>query len=628
MSTRSRVALTTAGFLIVLTLSLIILWLVLQGRYLRAEQSARVHVVTELIAEISETALAEGNILRLARVADSTVSERSTSRVMIADRTGAVIVDSDHTAYNVRPGIVARALESDDTIVISRPTHWWGATAVRDDAGRVLGAVMVEFPTDDLLAAQARARMLGLMLGLVGVLIGSMLAFITAQILTKPLEQLLEGIRHLEAGAVAEPVPETGGPELAEIGRAFNQMSDAVLERVSRLELLNQMAAGLPLASDLRDVASTIQRYAHMIMGVGSLMWVADPLSRTLTPVPSEAGLEAGEPVPTGSPEPVARAFADRRTIVVGDQGEYPPGSEIAAGITARSAMVLPLSTYDGVIGTLALTYPRGRLITLEDRALARAIVNSAAPAVMSTLRTEAQARAAATLQSLLVPSEIPEIGPDISAVYVPAEAIAGLGGDYYDIIPVGRSRWSIIVGDTSGKGLDAARNTATAKFVIRSYILEYGDPAETLMWSNRALVLQEQGGRFITLFCSVLDVDAGTLTYANAGHVSPLWYRKASGVIEPQGGQGMALGVAEGVSYVDYTIRMQSGDVFCAFTDGITEARRGREWFGDDRLSELLLQVADRPASEICATILQDVREFTGGPLKDDVVLVALKMP
>ncbi len=629
MSTRVRATLITAAFLVVLTLTLIGIWLLLQGRYLREEQYRRVYVVTHLIEEVSQGPLEEGNILRLARVADDTIADRSISRIMVSDRTGAVVADSDHEAYGVRPRLMARALRSEDEIVVARPDHWWGAIAVRNEAGQVLGAVMVRFPTESLVSAQRRTWIIGLVMALTGILLGSVLAYFAARIVTRPLDRLLEGIRRLQAGEAVEPIPESGGPELAEIGRAFNEMSGTVRQRVRRLELLNQLAADLSLAGNISAIAYTVRRYTMPMINAESFIWVVDPLSRVLTMVPTEEGESVGEPVSASSRSAVAVAFVERRMVVVGGEGgEMPPGSEIAPGLTAGSAIVLPLITNEGVAGVLAMVSPTGRWMGKEDIALTWAISNSVAPVVMARLRAETQSRAAATLQSLLVPAETPEMGVDLSAVYTPAEEMAGLGGDYYDLIPLGDSRWCIVVGDTSGKGLEAAQHTATAKYVIRSYVLEYGDPADALYWSNRALVLQEQAGRFITVFCGVLDPDTGALTFANAGHTLPLIYHPASGLVEYLSGQGLALGIMAEESYTDSAVRLHSGDIFCAYTDGITEARRGSEWFGDRRLSEVVVENSRRSAREICDTLLQEVRDFTGEALRDDVALVVIKMP
>lgn len=629
MSMRARATLVTAAFLVLLMLTLVVMWLAIQGRYLRAEQYARVRIVTYLIAEVSEDSLLEGNTLRLAQVVDDIAAENAMDRILIADRTGAVQVDSDHRAYNETPVLMERALRNDSEIIVTRPGHWWSAVAARNDVGQELGAVMVRYSTESLVSAQRRSRALGLALAIASIVIGSALAYFAARLITRPLEVLLAGIRRMQTGDAVASVAVTGAPEFTEIGQAFNEMSSVVSERVRRLELLNRLAAELPPAGDLREIASILRRYTWPMMGARSYLWAIDPLSRTLVPVPSDEGERMGEPVAVSPESVVGRAFMQRRMIVIGGEGqELPPGSAIAAGIPVRSALVLPLSTHDSISGVMALSFPSERWTGKEDIAMAWAVVNVAAPAVTARLRADTQGRAAAALQSLLVPSELPDMGLDVAAEYRPAEELAGLGGDYYDLVRLADSRWCIIVGDTSGKGLEAAQHTATAKYVIRSYILEYSGPAEALYWSNRALALQEQADSFITVFCGVLDASSGWMTYASAGHTPPLIFRRAAGQVEPLPTRGMALGIRRLEVYEEQAVHLAPGDVFCAFTDGITEARRDGEWFGDTRLQEVLSSCADLPARDICAAIVREVREFTGEALKDDVVLVVIKMP
>ncbi len=630
MSIRARATLVTAIFLALLTLTLIGLWLGLQGRYLYNEQYRRARVVTRLVEEVSQQPLEEGHILRLAEVADKTAADKTISRVLISDRTGAVMADSKHSDYLNTPLLMKRALTTQGIIIEPKAGSWWGAMAVRNDLGQVLGGVMIEFPAADLESAQRRSRIMGLLLALAGIGAGSGLAFFAAQVITRPLQRLLEAIRRLQRGEAAEPVPASGGPELAEIGAAFNEMSGEVRERLRRLELLNQMAADLPPASDFQAIALTIRQFARSIMEAKSYIWVMDQLSRTLSSVPAEDGEAVGEPVAVSPDIAAGRASIERRTLIIGGvEADLPAGSEIVPGLSADSAMVLPLITQEGIAGVLALAFPEsGRWMTQDDRVIARAIGNAAGPVIMARLRAETQSRTAAALQSLLVPTEMPSTGVDVGAVYAPAEEMAGLGGDYYDLVPLGEDRWCIIVGDTSGKGLEAAQHTATVKYVIRSYVLEYGDSAEALSWSNRALVLQERAGMFITVFCGILNTGSGDLSYANAGHTAPILYSRATGKVEYGTAEGMVLGVMQGATYTDVSTRLESGDILCVYTDGITEARRGEEWFGESGLSEVIVANADRTADEICQAVLGKVRNFRGEGLKDDVVLVVLKMP
>lgn len=632
MSTRARSTLMAIAFLTVLTLAFVALWLTFQRRYLQGEQAKRVHVATDLIAEAGEMSLSEGNVLRLAYMADRVAAAGQISRVMIADRTGAIIVDSAHSAYGTRPPIVLRALQTDRTIIEASPSRWIATEAITTEVGQTIGCVWTEFPTAALRGAQRRALLVALLLAGLGILVGSVLSFLFADYVTRPLGRLLGGIRQLQSGESTEPIPPLRATrELDEIGRAFNEMAGVIQERVRRLELLNQMAASLPVASDLEDAAFIIRGAVASIMDARSYLWIADPLSRELAPVVAADEQElVGEPVGATCNCAVARAFANRRLIIIGaHEADLPSGSPLVHDFRVASALVLPLVTYDGIAGVLAVVRAgRRTFVSNEDIALVSAIGNVVAPVIMARLRAEAQARSAAALQSLLVPTDIPEIGVDISAIYVPAEEITGLGGDYYDIVPLGGSRWAVIIGDASGKGLEASRLTTNAKYVIRSYMLEYGDPAQAMRWSNRALVFQGEPGRFITVFAVSLDVAAGDVRYANAGHTWPVLYRRETGEISFLEVEGMAMGVALEAEFADGQAVLHSGDILCLYTDGITEARHDHEWFGEQRIADAIKECAAKSAEEIRDHIISQVHAFVGNGFKDDVVLLVLKMP
>lgn len=630
MSTRLRVTLLAAGFLALLTLTLVGLWTGVQGRALRVEQLRRVRLSTDLVAELSSEALAEGNILRLAYMADTVAGKEGVSRVMVVDRTGEIIVDSRHTGYGAKPDLVVRTLRTGRSIVSEGSEAWYATSVVRNQEGQMLGCVMIEFSTGDLWSAQRSTRLLGALIAIVGILVGSLLAYIAARLITKPLEKLLAGIRRLQTGEPGEPVPSSVVPEMAEIGTSFNTMAGLVRERERRLELLNQMAASLPLAADLHGIASIVRRYADSIMGARTYIWIADRLSRELLPVPAEGQEPASRPLPVDSDCMVGRSFTEERVIISGDRRSGPPaGSLVTCGLSAKSAIAAPLATIEGVVGVLVIADPwDDSSVSAEDEALAVAISNATAPIVMARLRDEAQARAAAALQSLLVPAVLPEIGIDLYVAYSPAESIAGVGGDFYDFVPVDDTKWAVIVGDTAGKGLEAARFAATAKYVIRSYILESGDPAEAMNWSNRALVAQEELGVFVTVFCGVLDIRSGALLHTNAAHVAPIIYRHCSGQADYLGARGLPLGVSPDSVYIDEQVQLRSGDIMCVFTDGVTEARQNSEWFGPDRVTDLIREMADCTSRQIGERILQEVKSFSDGRLRDDIALVVLKMP
>ena len=145
------------------------IWITVQGKYLRAAQSSRAQLATALMAQLAQQSLEDGNILRLAYMADRTAKSDMISRVMVADMTGEIIVDSRHLAYGTKPDVVRRAMTSTNDEVQTDENHWVETSGIRAESGRVLGCIVLEFPTQALVRAQRHAWMVGVLVALLGV---------------------------------------------------------------------------------------------------------------------------------------------------------------------------------------------------------------------------------------------------------------------------------------------------------------------------------------------------------------------------------------------------------------------------------------------------------------------------
>ncbi|MDD1759394.1 MAG: SpoIIE family protein phosphatase, partial [Methanothrix sp.] len=134
--------------------------------------------------------------------------------------------------------------------------------------------------------------------------------------------------------------------------------------------------------------------------------------------------------------------------------------------------------------------------------------------------------------------------------------------------------------------------------------------------------------GMFVTLLFGVLDGEALTLKYANAGHPTPLIFKSMDCRYAEERACGIALGAKEGVSYEEQTIKFMPGDVAVFYTDGVTEAMNTRgELFGMQRLIGAVSKTCQSPAEEIMARILEEVSAFRGDrEQNDDITLVVLK--
>ena len=233
-----------------------------------------------------------------------------------------------------------------------------------------------------------------------------------------------------------------------------------------------------------------------------------------------------------------------------------------------------------------------------------------------------------AQMQRSILPARLPSIPTLDLAVHYQASSQAG--GDYYDILPLPKNRWGILIADVSGHGALAAVLMAITHSLTKTYSGPPWPPGLLLAYLNRHLATHYTGafGSFVTAFFAIYDPDRGTLTYANAGHVPPRLIRCADGSRHAlEGKKKLPLGISEREEYPEEVLVLVPGDqvIFC--TDGITDAENDiGESFGTEGLDRAL---AGSPvgAQAILESALAALKEFTGGaPAKDDRTLLAAK--
>ena len=226
-------------------------------------------------------------------------------------------------------------------------------------------------------------------------------------------------------------------------------------------------------------------------------------------------------------------------------------------------------------------------------------------------------------IQRKLLPATMPTVeGWEIAASWQPA---TGVGGDCYDAIPFGRARLGLSIADVVGKGIPAALLMSNLQAAVRAFATDAAQPAELCQQVNRILCGRIAEDRFISFFYCVIDAEVGTLTFANAGHYSPVLVR-ADGQAERLASGGPVLGVFQDAVYSQDRLSMTNGDRLVLFTDGITEARSvDDEEFGEDRLVALATEHRACSAPALQARVTAAVSAFSGGRFQDDATLIVL---
>jgi sigma-B regulation protein RsbU (phosphoserine phosphatase) len=234
----------------------------------------------------------------------------------------------------------------------------------------------------------------------------------------------------------------------------------------------------------------------------------------------------------------------------------------------------------------------------------------------------------ARTLQQTLIPPTPPSIPDlDVAAAYRPAGDGQEVGGDFYDVFQIGEGDWVVVIGDICGKGVGAAVVTAVVRHSVRALTVRLREPSKVLASLNQVL-LQHETDRFCTVMLLRLRrVDeTWVVSMSAAGHPLPL-LAQAGGVVRPVGQTGSLLGIVEEPEFRDSRVRLGRGDVLVVYTDGITEARRDDQFYGEERL-RASLSAHLGSAQTITNGVVRDVVDFQRGICRDDIALVALCVP
>jgi len=240
----------------------------------------------------------------------------------------------------------------------------------------------------------------------------------------------------------------------------------------------------------------------------------------------------------------------------------------------------------------------------------------------------------AATLQRTLLPPRLsPPSGMEVAAYYHPA-SVDDVGGDFYDVFPLGAGRWALFLGDVVGKGVDAAVITSLTRYTLRAAAILDQDPITVLNTLDTALHQEypNDNPRFCTVVFGVLTpCDTGyTVELASGGHPPPLVIRVDGSVQYQEMPGGQLVGILSSPHFESTTLDLGPGDTLVFYTDGLTEARlaNSRNRY-DDSGALLEFAAAHAPTTaRAITTALEQLLTSLGDGLEDDTAILALGIP
>ncbi|WBC10816.1 SpoIIE family protein phosphatase [Micromonospora sp. CA-248089] len=288
----------------------------------------------------------------------------------------------------------------------------------------------------------------------------------------------------------------------------------------------------------------------------------------------------------------------------------------------------VPLIARGQRLGTLAVGRHQRHRHDPDEVSVLEDVARRAALAIENARIHAERRRVAQTLQQSLLPPVLPVVeGIGFAAEYVPTGDDAEVGGDFYDVLPLPDGRWLVVVGDVSGKGVQAAAVTGLVRDVIRVLVGD-GKPLPEVLGRLNETLVERGGGRYCTLALAAVapgDGDQLDVSLHLAGHDRPVLLHGGGGATFVGAG-GTALGLLDTITTPTAELTLKPGDALIFYTDGVTERRRGRELFGTERLRESAAPLAGYSADVVAARLRAATIAFSVEPPRDDIAILVLR--
>ncbi len=330
------------------------------------------------------------------------------------------------------------------------------------------------------------------------------------------------------------------------------------------------------------------------------------------------------------------KALSDKKPVVVADTRRrtdtaFPllrENGDEGAEAETRSVVCVPVYAGGRALGVLEQYAPEPGRFTRADQQVLSGFAVQAAVAIENARLYAQERNVAKTLQTSFLP-QLPQSvsGFEIGRIYAPGNKIAHVGGDTYDLFTLPDKRIVAVMADISGQGTHAATIAVMVKYTVRAYAFEDASPSRILARVNEAIMRQTDDATFATICIAVIDPDARHVRIASAAHPPALLYRAETGECEPLCAQpGLIAGFLPDQEYTEECAALAPGDILTFYTDGVTEARRRKVMFDNDRLKQAIIASAHESAQEIASNVYAAVSDYTSHNLDDDVALLTLK--
>ena len=444
-----------------------------------------------------------------------------------------------------------------------------------------------------------------------------------------------ELVRQLRAAAVGRPAP---------VPQSFEHRLLAELDRVSRAQRAAARVAGLYAVAAALAAAGTPEAVAEAVLneGVTALgasgggVLLATDAAELLLPGAvgyDETVVARLQHESRDAELPAAEALRTGQAVWLESRAQRDERFPELAGLEPAtvSLCAVPLELPNRRLGALRFSFTMARLFDDDERRFVFALAAQTAQALDRAQLQRARTDVSRRLQRSLLPPTLPRIpGLEVAVVYHPFGDGIDVGGDFYDVWPVGSGQWAIAIGDAAGTGPEAAALTALVRHTLRALTIIGSEPTEVMRTLNTALLDAASDGneRFCTAIFGLVTTDQRIEVWLGSGGHPPPIIRRADGrtaTVRIDGGS--LLGVFTDPDVKSTRVQLGPGDTLVLLTDGVLEARRDGVFFDVGGVERVL--ATDARSAQAAATALERaVLQHVGGALSDDMAAVVLYVP
>ena len=305
--------------------------------------------------------------------------------------------------------------------------------------------------------------------------------------------------------------------------------------------------------------------------------------------------------------------------------------------IKLRTLACIPFKTGTKIIGVMIVVnklfsedFSNDDVVALTTLASMATVAIENANLYQQTIektKLEADMVIAMEMQMELLPKEPPESDFfEVASMYVSADMVSG---DYYDYIDIDKHRTGFTVADVTGHGVSAAFIMTLVKSCVQLSSQGVTSTKKVVESLNSFLFTNIPKNNFVSMLYAIIDTNERKLHYTSAGHNPSICYNYKTGEFKEITTEGLFLSLFEATDYGEIEIELNKGDIFFFYTDGLTEAaNEKKEFFGKERIQQVIKENYDKPAREINTILYWNLKEFVGQKsFEDDVTFIVLKI-